>query len=94
MLSFPHNPTTACVDLAWMQRMVDFAREHEIVLVHDFAYADIAFDGYQPPSILQVPGAKDVAVELYSLTKSFSMAGLAGGLPGRQPPRSWPPSPS
>jgi alanine-synthesizing transaminase len=75
VLSFPHNPTTACVDLAWMQRLVDFAREHDVVLVHDFAYADIAFDGYQPPSILQVPGAKDVAVELYSLTKSFSMAG-------------------
>jgi len=75
VLSFPHNPTTACVDLAWMQRIVDFAREHEVVLVHDFAYADISFDGYQPPSILQVPGAKDVAVELYSLTKSFSMAG-------------------
>jgi alanine-synthesizing transaminase len=75
ILSFPHNPTTACVDLAWMQRIVDFAREHEIVLVHDFAYADIAFDGHRPPSILQVPGAKDVAVELYSLTKSFSMAG-------------------
>ncbi|HVC68742.1 MAG TPA: aminotransferase class I/II-fold pyridoxal phosphate-dependent enzyme [Acidimicrobiales bacterium] len=75
VLSFPHNPTTACVDLAWMQRIVDFAREHEIVLVHDFAYADIAFDGYRPPSILEVPGAKDVAVELYSLTKSFSMAG-------------------
>ncbi len=75
VLSFPHNPTTACVDLAWMQRIVDFAREHEIVLVHDFAYADISFDGYRPPSILQVPGAKDVAVELYSLTKSFSMAG-------------------
>jgi alanine-synthesizing transaminase len=75
VLSFPHNPTTACVDLAWMQRIVDFAREHEIVLVHDFAYADIAFDGYRPPSILQVPGAKDVAVELYSMTKSFSMAG-------------------
>jgi alanine-synthesizing transaminase len=75
VLSFPHNPTTACVDLAWMQRIVDFAREHDVVLVHDFAYADVAFDGYQPPSILQVPGAKDVAVELYSLTKSFSMAG-------------------
>jgi alanine-synthesizing transaminase len=75
VVSFPHNPTTACVDLAWMQRLVDFAREHEIVVVHDFAYADISFDGYQPPSILQVPGAKDVAVELYSLTKSFSMAG-------------------
>ena len=75
VLSFPHNPTTACVDLAWMQRIVDFAREHDIVLVHDFAYADISFDGYRPPSILEVPGAKDVAVELYSLTKSFSMAG-------------------
>ncbi len=75
VLSFPHNPTTACVDLAWMKRLVEFAREHEVVLVHDFAYADIAFDGYQPPSILQVPGAKDVAVELYSMTKSFSMAG-------------------
>jgi alanine-synthesizing transaminase len=58
-----------------MQRLVDFAREHEIVLVHDFAYSDTAFDGYQPPSILQVPGAKDVAVEFYTLTKSFSMAG-------------------
>jgi alanine-synthesizing transaminase len=75
VVSFPHNPTTACVDLAWMQRLVDFAREHDIVVVHDFAYADIAFDGYQPPSILQVSGAKDVAVELYTLTKSFSMAG-------------------
>ena len=59
--------------------MVDFAREHEIVLVHDFAYSDTAFDGYQPPSILQVPGAKDVAVELYTLTKSFSMAGWRVG---------------
>ena len=58
-----------------MARLVDFAREHEVVLVHDFAYSDTAFDGYQPPSILQVPGAKDVAVELYTLTKSFSMAG-------------------
>src|SRR5271167_381539 len=75
VFSFPHNPTTECVDLAWMQRIVDFAREHDVVLVHDFAYSDTAFDGYQPPSILQVPGAKDVAVELYTLTKSFSMAG-------------------
>ena len=75
VLSFPHNPTTACVDLAWMQRIVDFAREHDVVLVHDFAYSDTAFDGYQPPSILQVPGAKEVAVEFYTLTKSFSMAG-------------------
>lgn len=75
VLSFPHNPTTACVDLAWMQRLVNFAREREVVLVHDFAYADVAFDGYMPPSILEVPGAKDVAVELYTMTKSFSMAG-------------------
>src|ERR1700676_4468706 len=75
VLSFPHNPPTECVDLAWMTRLVEFARERDIVLVHDFAYADIAFDGYTPPSILQVPGAKDVAVELYTLTKSFSMAG-------------------
>ena len=75
VLSFPHNPTTTCVDLAWMQRLVDFAREHEVMLVHDFAYSDTSFDGYQPPSILQVPGAKEVAVELYTLTKSFSMAG-------------------
>src|SRR5487761_2323880 len=79
VLSFPHNPTTECVDLAWMTRIVEFAKEHEIVLVHDFAYADIAFDGYTPPSILQVPGAKDVAVELYTMTKSFSMAGWRVG---------------
>ena len=75
VFSFPHNPTTECVDLAWMQRIVDFAREHDVILVHDFAYSDTAFDGYKPPSVLQVPGAKDVAVELYTLTKSFSMAG-------------------
>ncbi len=75
VLSFPHNPTTECVDLAFMQRVVDFAREHEVVLVHDFAYADLGFDGYQPPSILQAEGGKEVAVELYSMTKSFSMAG-------------------
>jgi alanine-synthesizing transaminase len=79
VLSFPHNPTTTCVELPWMQRVVDFAREHGVVLVHDFAYSDTAFDGYQPPSILQVPGAKEVAVELYTLTKSFSMAGWRVG---------------
>jgi alanine-synthesizing transaminase len=75
VLSFPHNPTTMCVDLPFMQRVVDFAREREVVIVHDFAYADLGFDGYQPPSILQAEGAKEVAVELYSMTKSFSMAG-------------------
>ena len=73
--SFPHNPTTACAELDDLQRLVDFAREKALVLVHDFAYADLAFDGYRPPSILQADGAKDVAVELYSLTKGFSLAG-------------------
>ena len=79
VLSFPHNPTTTCVDLDFMQRIVDFAREREIVIVHDFAYADLGFDGYRPPSILEAEGAKEVAVELYSLTKSFSMAGWRVG---------------
>ncbi len=79
VLSFPHNPTTACVDLDFMTRLVRFAQEHEVVLVHDFAYADLGFDGYRPPSILEVPGAKEVAVELYTLTKSFSMAGWRVG---------------
>jgi alanine-synthesizing transaminase len=75
VMSFPHNPTTTCVDLEFFQRVVDFAREREVVLVHDNAYADLGYDGYSPPSILQAEGAKEVAVELYSLTKSFSMAG-------------------
>jgi len=75
VLSFPHNPTTACVDLPFMEEVVAFARERDVLLVHDFAYADLGFDGYRPPSILQVPGADEVAVELYSMTKSFSMAG-------------------
>ncbi len=75
VISFPHNPTGACVDLDFMQRVVDFCREREMVVVHDFAYADIGFDGVRPPSILQAQGAKDVAVEQYSMTKSFSMAG-------------------
>jgi len=75
LCSFPHNPTTACASLAELQRLVDFAREHEIVLVHDFAYADLAYDGYRPPSIFECEGAREVAVELYSLTKGFSLAG-------------------
>jgi alanine-synthesizing transaminase len=77
--SFPHNPTTMCVDLAFMAQVVEFARARDLVVVHDFAYADLGFDGHEPPSILQVPGAKDVAVEIYSLTKSFSMAGWRQG---------------
>ena len=64
ILSFPHNPTTTCVELSDMQRLVDWAREHEVVLVHDFAYAETTFDGYVPPSILQADGAKECAVEL------------------------------
>jgi alanine-synthesizing transaminase len=79
VLSFPHNPTTATVELDFMEHVVAFAREHEVVVVHDFAYADLAFDGYRPPSILEVPGARDVAVELYTLSKSFSMAGWRVG---------------
>ncbi|MSV67877.1 MAG: aminotransferase class I/II-fold pyridoxal phosphate-dependent enzyme, partial [Actinobacteria bacterium] len=79
VMSFPHNPTGTCVDLDFMARMVGFARDHDVVLVHDFAYAELGFDGYRPPSVLEVPGAKDVAVELYSLTKSFSMAGWRVG---------------
>ena len=75
VLSFPHNPTTMCVDLDFMHQVVDFAREKEVILVHDFAYADLGYDGYMPPSILEVEGAKDIAVELYSMTKSYSMAG-------------------
>jgi alanine-synthesizing transaminase len=75
VLSFPHNPTTTCVDLAFMQRMVDFARENEVLLVHDNAYAELGFDGFRPPSILQADGAKECAVELYSMTKAYSMAG-------------------
>jgi alanine-synthesizing transaminase len=79
VLSFPHNPTTAVVDAAFMQRVVDLARERELLVVHDFAYADIALDGHEPPSILQAEGAAEVAVELYTLTKSFSMAGWRVG---------------
>jgi alanine-synthesizing transaminase len=75
VLNFPHNPTTATVDLDFFQQVVDFAREHEVVVVHDNAYAELGYDGYEPPSILQAEGAKECAVELYSLTKSFSMAG-------------------
>ena len=75
LCSFPHNPTTATAELEEMQLLVDFARERDMVLVHDFAYADLAFDGYRPPSIFEADGAREVAVELYSLTKGFSLAG-------------------
>ena len=79
ILSFPHNPTTRTASREELQRLVDFALEREVILVHDFAYADIAFDGYRPPSLLEIPGALDCSVELFSLTKSFSMAGWRVG---------------
>ena len=75
VISFPHNSTGASVDLAFMQRVVDFCRERGMIVVHDFAYADVGFNGVRPPSILQAEGAREVAVEQYSMTKSFSMAG-------------------
>jgi alanine-synthesizing transaminase len=77
--SFPHNPTTVTVDLDFFKKLVDFAHRNDVALVHDFAYADISFDGYQPPSLLQVDGAKEVSVELYTLSKSHSMAGWRVG---------------
>ncbi len=79
VVSFPHNPTTHCVDIDFFERLVAFAHEHGVILVHDFAYADIAFDGYVPPSMMQVEGAKEVGVELYTLTKGHSMAGWRMG---------------
>jgi alanine-synthesizing transaminase len=75
ILNFPANPTTEVVDLAFFRRIIEFAREHECLVVHDLAYADLCFDGYEAPSILQVPGAKDVAVEFFSLSKSYNMPG-------------------
>jgi alanine-synthesizing transaminase len=79
ILNFPSNPTTQCVDLAFFERIVALAREHGIYVVHDLAYADIVFDGYRAPSILQVPGAMDVAVEFFTLSKSYNMAGWRVG---------------
>ena len=75
ILSFPHNPTTQVVDRPFFEKVVDFAKEHRLMVVHDFAYADLCFDGYQAPSFLEAAGAKDVGVELFSLTKSYNMAG-------------------
>jgi alanine-synthesizing transaminase len=79
ILNFPHNPTTAIVNLGFMKRVVDFARENGILVVHDFAYADLCFDGYKAPSIMQVPGAKDVGVEFFTLSKSYNMPGWRVG---------------
>ena len=79
ILNFPHNPTTATVDLQFFEKIVDFAKENNLIVIQDLAYAEIAFDGYVPPSILQVKGAKEVAVEFYSLSKTYSMAGWRVG---------------
>ena len=79
IISHPHNPTTEVVDLAFFEKMVDYAREHNILLIHDFAYADLVFDGYQAPSMMQVKGAKAVGVEFFSLSKSYSMPGWRVG---------------
>lgn len=79
VLNFPGNPTAQCVELDFFDKVVAIAREHEIWVIHDIAYSEIAFDGYKPPSILQVPGAKEVAVEFYSLSKTYSMPGWRVG---------------
>jgi len=79
VLNFPGNPTTQCVELDFFEKVVEIAREHKIWVVHDLAYADIVFDGYKAPSILKVPGAKEVAVEFYSLSKSYNMPGWRVG---------------
>ncbi len=79
LISFPHNPTTHCVDLQFFRDIVALAARHGTMIVHDFAYADLGFDGYEPPSILQVDGAKEIAVEIYSMSKSFNMAGWRVG---------------
>ena len=75
IVNFPGNPTTQCVDLSFFEKLLEIAREHGVYVVHDLAYADITFDGYKAPSILQIPGAKDVAVEFFTMSKSYNMAG-------------------
>ncbi len=79
MISFPHNPTTSVVDLNFFKEICDFAREFGLIVVHDFAYADLCFDGYKAPSFLQVSGAKEIGVEFFSLSKSYSMPGWRVG---------------
>ena len=79
ILGFPSNPTAQCVDLSFFEHVVALAREHNIIVVHDLAYADICFDGYQAPSIMQVPGAREVAVEFFTMSKSYNMAGWRVG---------------
>ncbi|MTI63251.1 alanine transaminase [Methylophaga sp.] len=85
VLNFPGNPTTQCVDLEFFERIVAFAKEHQIWVVHDLAYGEICFDGYKAPSILQVPGAKEVAVEFYTLSKTYNMPGWRVGFMSGNP---------
>jgi len=79
IINFPHNPTTDCIELDFFQKVVNFAKENNIIVIHDFAYADLVFDDYKAPSFLQASGAKDIGVEFFSLTKSYSMAGWRVG---------------
>ncbi len=79
IISYPHNPTSAVVDLDFFRKIVDFAKENSLMVIHDLAYADLTFDGYEAPSFLQVPGARDVGVEFFSMSKSYSMAGWRVG---------------
>lgn len=79
ILNFPGNPTGQCVELSFFERVIDIAKEHGIWVIHDIAYGEIVYDGYQAPSILQVPGARDIAVEAYSLSKSYNMPGWRVG---------------
>ena len=79
IVSYPHNPTTAVVERAFFEKIVAFCREHDMIVIHDFAYADLVFDGYTPPSFLQVPGAKEIGVEFFTLSKSYSMPGWRVG---------------
>ena len=79
VINFPHNPTTQVVGIDFFEKVVDFAKEHDLIVIHDFAYGDIVFDGYRAPSFLQVPGAKDVGIEFFSLSKSYNMPGWRVG---------------
>src|SRR3989339_1375339 len=79
IISYPHNPTTEVVNIDFFEKIVDYAKEHDIMVIHDFAYADLVFDGYKAPSFLQVKGAKDVGVEFFSLSKSYNMPGWRVG---------------
>lgn len=79
VINFPHNPTTQVVEIDFFEKVVDFAKEHDLIVIHDFAYGDLVFDGYRAPSFLQVPGAKDVGIEFFTLSKSYNMPGWRVG---------------